>query len=377
VFARSPVQPPAKAGWRRRFPLVSAAIFVVLPLWILVQVCLTPTIEFFDFRYAYRPAAEAVVAGASPYPADLDALAGRDQFVYPPPVAFAFTPFLALGPHVGELVFFGVSAAAVVLAVWLLGVRDWRVMGVVLVWPPVLTGLALGTLSPFIALMVAAGWYFRKRALPSGLFFAASIISKLFVWPLLVWLVASRRPRHALGVVAIGLSITLVSWAAIGFAGMKSYPGLIERLAADEAGDSYTPYALFAALGAGDSVAHAAALVSGALVLAIAVQRARRGDDASAFVLALCSGMVLTPIAWLHYFVLLIVPLALRRPKLSPLWFFPLVLWVAPQTNSGGSPLLIALVLGLTAATIVGGPDTPTPRRWPTRLRARAFASSP
>ena len=37
---------------------------------------------------------------------------------------------------------------------------------------------------------------------------------------------------------------------------------------------------------------------------------------------------VLTPILWLHYLVLLVVPIALARPRLSALWFVPLAMTV-------------------------------------------------
>ena len=40
--------------------------------------------------------------------------------------------------------------------------------------------------------------------------------------------------------------------------------------------------------------------------------------------LALAAGLVATPILWLHYLVLLVVPIALARPRLSALWFAPL-----------------------------------------------------
>ena len=50
--------------------------------------------------------------------------------------------------------------------------------------------------------------------------------------------------------------------------------------------------------------------------------------DRRALTLALAAGFVLTPILWLHYLVLLIVPIALARPRLSRVWFVPLALTV-------------------------------------------------
>jgi len=46
--------------------------------------------------------------------------------------------------------------------------------------------------------------------------------------------------------------------------------------------------------------------------------------------------LVLTPVAWLHYYVLLAVPLALSRPEFSAIWLLPIVLWVCPRYDSGG-----------------------------------------
>ena len=50
--------------------------------------------------------------------------------------------------------------------------------------------------------------------------------------------------------------------------------------------------------------------------------------DRRSLTLALAAGFVLTPILWLHYLVLLVVPIALARPRLSALWFAPLALTV-------------------------------------------------
>jgi hypothetical protein len=60
---------------------------------------------------------------------------------------------------------------------------------------------------------------------------------------------------------------------------------------------------------------------------------------------------------WLHYLLLLYVPLALYRPRLSPIWFAPLALWATPSTHSHGVTWHIALALGVTglvAARTVG-----------------------
>ena len=73
---------------------------------------------------------------------------------------------------------------------------------------------------------------------------------------------------------------------------------------------------------------------------------------------AIGAALVLTPILWIHYLVLLVVPLALARPRLSPLWLVPLipsaVKVVGPSLDGwpSGDPASLAVVLG-TAALIL------------------------
>jgi hypothetical protein len=34
---------------------------------------------------------------------------------------------------------------------------------------------------------------------------------------------------------------------------------------------------------------------------------------------------------WLHYLVVLLVPLAIARPRFTPLWLLPILLWTSPR----------------------------------------------
>jgi hypothetical protein len=96
-------------------------------------------------------------------------------------------------------------------------------------------------------------------------------------------------------------------------------------------------------------------------LVVLAVSLAARGADGErrSFAVAVLGSLVATPVLWLHYFALLFVPIALYRPRLSGLWFVPLVLWVTPAGHSEGSLWKIALALAVTAIvaarTLVGG----------------------
>src|SRR5207237_8125754 len=94
------------------------------------------------------------------------------------------------------------------------------------------------------------------------------------------------------------------------------------------------------------------------VVLALALAARGADGDRRSFAVAVIGALVATPVLWLHYLVLLLIPIALYRPRLSGLWFAPLALWVTPETHSGGSVWRIALalaILAFVAARSLGG----------------------
>ncbi len=82
------------------------------------------------------------------------------------------------------------------------------------------------------------------------------------------------------------------------------------------------------------------------------VALARAGDERRAFVVAVAAALTLSPILWLHYLALLVVPLGSMRPRFSAIWLLPIVLWVSPKSENGAGlepflPALVAAVLVL------------------------------
>jgi hypothetical protein len=72
----------------------------------------------------------------------------------------------------------------------------------------------------------------------------------------------------------------------------------------------------------------------------------RRGNDQRSFTLAIGVSLTLTPIVWLHYFVLLLVSLPVAWPRFAPLRELPIVLWPSfhPLGPGGYATLVPALV---------------------------------
>ena len=288
----------------------------------------------YDFAIFLR-ASEDVRAGDSPY-VDPGTISEDSPapYVYPPLLAIALIPATVLPDEVrgsspaGVLVSL-LLIACVVGTLALLDVRDWRCYPVALLYPPTLENVEYGAVGPALALLVALGWRYRDRVWPVAASVGAAIALKVFVWPLLVWLAATKRSAAAVGAAVAAVGLALGSWAAIGFDGIADYPDLLRRLSDVEAENSYSAYAILVAIGVPSGLAHVGVTGAAATLLVLAWRAARSADgDRRALTLALAAGFVLTPILWLHYLVLLVVPIALARPRLSVLWLVPLAMTV-------------------------------------------------
>jgi hypothetical protein len=158
--------------------------------------------------------------------------------------------------------------------------------------------------------------------------------------------------------------VTLVAWAALGFDGLTSYPDLLERLSDIQSENSYSLIGIGAELGLSPWFGRLAALVGGVGLLAWCVLLGRRGDDLRSLTAAVAATLVLSPIVWLHYLVLLVVPLALSRPRFSPLWVLPIFLVVSPRPGyaEGIATFLPAVVAAIVLVVLLTRPTPQRPR---------------
>jgi hypothetical protein len=295
----------------------------------------------FDLHVMWQ-AGHDVVTGHSPYP-----------FVYPPPAAFLMAPFGALPWSIAVVAFTLSAVAALVLALRLLGVRDWRCHALALGALPMASSLLIGTLSPFLALGAAAAWRYRNRRWAVAAAIVGVVVTKIFLWPLFFWLLATRRYRTAATTMALGIATVFVSWGLLGFDGLRDYPHRLSRVAGLEQDKSYSPFALFRLLGLSSGSARLAvlALTVAALGAIVVVARLKDGDRRS-FLVALGAGLVASPIVWMHYLVLLVVPVALYRPRFGAAWFVPLAYWYLLGQENNGSAWNIVLMVAITAIAL-------------------------
>jgi alpha-1,2-mannosyltransferase len=295
----------------------------------------------FDLHTMWK-AGHDVVTGHSPYP-----------FVYPAPAAIIMVPFGALPWSVAVVAFMLCQIAALLLALRLLGVRDWRCHALALAALPMSSSIMIGTLSPFIALGAAVAWRYRDRRWVVATAIVAVVVTKIFLWPLAIWLVATRRFRTAATTVGLGIAVTAGSWGVFGFDGLAEYPHRLGKIAGLVEEKSYSPFAFLRTLGfsAGSSRALVLALALLGLAEIVFLARGRDGDRRS-FVVALGVGLIASPIVWMHYLVLLVVPTALYRPRMGAAWLVPLAYWYLPGQQNHGSAWNIVLMAALTALAL-------------------------
>jgi hypothetical protein len=316
-------------------------------------------------------AAGKVLHAASPYAYNAD-----KTFAYPPFAAWLVAPLHPLSSSATGFVWTLLSLAMVALALWLLELRDWRCYALAFVFLFTRSSIDLGTIEPPLLLAVAAAWRWRDRQLRTAVAIGTAIVLKLFLWPLAVWLAVTRRLRAAAAAVVFAVALALVSWAAIGFAGIGDYPGLLRHLANDESTSSYSVVALGVRAHMPVVAARVVAVLVTLALLAAAVRvarderRAARDRDVATLTLTLAAALAASPIVWVHYFLLLLVPLALARPRLSLLWFVPFAFqplgeaaWPAGDARNLGLALVATLVI--LGAAVVHADWRPALRRNP------------
>lgn len=346
--------------------LLTAALVLVAVMWTLafVGLSLAEDLLAWDVRFAYLPAAEALLDGRSPYP-ELDDPILEDQkgYVYPPQLVVALIPLTPLPVDVVAVLVTCLLLTLVALTLGILGVRDLRCYAAAFLWMPTTSAVLLGNVSIPLAFALAVAWRYRETLWRPAVAVGLAVSAKLLLWPVLVWMAATRRLRAAALAAVAGTVVTLAAWAAIGFDGLRTYPDLLERLSEIQAERSYSLVGMVATLGLGSTVGTILTAVVGLGLLVACVVFARRSDDARSFVCAVAATLAVSPIVWLHYLVVLLVPMGILRRRFSALWLLPILLWASPRPGyaEGLQTFLPALVAAVLVAVLLARPAPADP----------------
>lgn len=308
-----------------------------------------------------------IAAGRSPYPAPELAELVKPFFLYPPLLLGLSIPFSALPHDVARGLFFMVEVAAVVGALRLVDVKDRRVYVWALLSYPVFDALLLGNPTLLLLLALAVAWRWRDQWWIVGLAVGLAGALKLLVWPLGVWLIATRRFKAAALAAAAAASGVLLPWALLGFDGLGDYAHVADLYTEHNGGPRAISIAnlaqtigLSAAAGEVLRSACGLALLGGAVVLGL---RRTAESDWQAYSLVLVAALVLSPVVWIHYLALLLIALAIARPSFDRAWIVVCALWVFPLlphedahtvvvdgrmfTSAGPVPTIFQLAVGL------------------------------
>ncbi len=206
---------------------------------------------------------------------------------------------------------------------------------------------------------LAVVWRYRDRPLVSGLVVALIISLKVFVWPIGLWLIATRRYVATAYALAFGLLINAVAWAVIGFGQIRPFIRMSSFVTNMWHRTGYSLIAFGIHLGASRGVATAFMIAVSAAVALACVVAGRRGHEQNALLLAVVLMLAASPLIWNHYFAVLIVPLAIARPRLGPLWALQLVFWLCPTVAPTQWQRLVAMaVVAVTTSALLRWPES-------------------
>ena len=289
----------------------------------------------FDFRGTLWEPARAVLDNTPIYPEPTrQAVSIGNPAVYPPVFILASIPLALLPATAASWLWMCVLVLAVVGSMWIVGVRDWRCLVLAVTSPVVVHGLWYGNLTVLLLLPLALAWRYRDTARLVGLAVGAAVAAKLFVWPLVVWLLLTRRFRAAAWAVGSAALLVLGAWALIGFEGFRDYPRLLRVVQDVYAVRSVSLSSVAAALGASVDVAVAISAIAGMVCIGSAAWLVRgRDGDRRAFCVLVAACVLASPIVWPNYAALLYLPIAVTWRRLAPAWFFGYAVWVVAATT--------------------------------------------
>ena len=368
MSTESAIRPPVLVRYRRAFDKVGPPIFLgIVPVlffaWVLIFEVHHGDVAV-DFHHELYPEAKLVAHGTNPYPPPDADLSSGTNTIWPIAAVLPFLPLSYLSPGVADGLMTAFVIATLLATLAVLGVRDWRVFGATLVWPGVINAVQTANLTLPLGLLAALVWRYRRVMIVPGIALGVALAAKFFLWPLAVWLAAVRRWREALLACVLAIaSLGLI----LPFASLGDYFHLVRNLSDTFDGESYTIYGFLTDAGVTSGAARAANLVVGIALLALAWRR-------HSFALTMGAALVLSPIVWLHFLALLVVPFAIASPTFSAIWLLPLVTWLAPGTYNGRpwqSGLVLAF-LGVAMLWCARRETAPRPRQRPTVATARA-----
>ena len=332
---------------RRLLPIL---LFAVLPVVVAIGMFAAASSNdslAADFEAELYPEAKLLLHWTNPFPGPDAVLVYGHNLVWPPVAAFLVSPLTALPAGAATWAIALIGLGCSLLSLWIVGVRDWRVYGLFALWPQVIGEIRVSHLTPILCVLLALAWRYRDVRFAAGGAIGLAVAIKFFLWPLGLWLAAIGRAREMLLAALVAVASLLL---VLPFTSLEDYLRTLTRLGEDFDQDSSSPFGFLVQIGIGETAAHVVTYLLGAALLAACWRRASLG-------LAVAAALVLSPIVWLDYYAVAAIPLAIVRPRLSPVWFAPLATWgvlgAGVGSGSGWGSARVLLVFAVVFAVVV------------------------
>lgn len=308
---------------------------------------------------------------------------GRDMYdtgarlpnLNPPLWTILMSPLAFLEPIIAYRIFIQLIVVTIVgYTVWMsrsLGIPGgWASLAtaMVLVSSPVFGTLALGQIYAFLTLGLVAAWHLERRGMSvaSGLVLGFTIALKPSLLPLVLWPLFRGRWRHLIATLAGGAGATLFGAVVAGFGTTFAWLGLLSDSPLNTYWDNASlPSAaarLFTENAFATQIAELPFLVKVAyglgFVAVIGSAWLARRDPEMGFWAIVAASLIVSPIAW-HNYLMLLVPgifLLLHRRRYAAAFFLLALQIIPPQWPliwQGDGTKIATVMLSLYALILI------------------------
>jgi hypothetical protein len=268
----------------------------------------------FDFD-AYHAAVVRLVAGEALYLPETVAApfthGAHGLYVYAPPLAVGLLPLAGLDLATATVAWYLLRIAILALACALLPVRPWirfAAFAVTAFSAPFLSDQSLGNVNALLLLLLALAWRWLDRP-ASAIAVAATIAIRPQMAILVAWWAIRRRWSIVAWCLAAGLAMMLLTLPVVGLDAYLDFVQLLRNIRFDGAPNNVAISAIAARLGLPELVGTIGYLF-GAVVALAAVVASRRREPELGFVVSVAATLLITPLFWPHYLVLVVLPAA-------------------------------------------------------------------
>jgi alpha-1,2-mannosyltransferase len=352
-------RPPSRFGWRRVFRwLFGGVVFGVFALSFGMNVhFVSGTFERLasdsmdihaDFDTFWQSTESLWTAD------DVYDTGARLENLNPPLWTLIISPLGFLEPLTAYRLFSALSAVVMVgYLAWMAGEARLRggwasvATGLLMVSSPFLATMVLGQIYAFLTLGLVAAWALDRRGMPtaSGVALGLTVAIKPSLVPILLWPLFRRRWDALFSTVVTGATVTLAAALSLGFGATFDWIRLLREATVSPYWDNASLPAAAARLFTENEYAEPVTLLSwaipasyvvGVAIIALTAWRLRR-DPSLGFWAMVAASLLVSPISWHNYLMLLapaILLLISRRRYLTAL------LLLALQTIPSQWPLV-------------------------------------